>query len=358
MPQPARDQQVLLVIMGALIGIMALCGLGNSGSSLSGTAQIAMFEGEITDALKEEGVPDAEVWVGQAKSIAMRGIWTHFAIQMVSTVAYFWLAVGSIMCLRWGQKLLLALGWMWVGTTVLGLVAGLGTIPLIVDIMSGIYAASGTPMGGPAQISFIVGIVFVFGFAFNLIPGIILVIVYGLRDVRLTVLNRDPKDRWTDAVPIPVLALWTFLVSWAMLFLAVSPALGSVMWFPLGIQGWQGVVLGLVLAVVFGWTAWAVAKLHPAGWWASMIVAVLGIFLAVYGIMMADVWAILESAKLPEVWIAKLKAKVTPEIDLLLGAINRLWLPIAIFGGGILAYLGWLKKYFDVSEPQDEPEFR
>ena len=345
-PRPARDQQVLLIIMGVLIGIFALCGLGNSAQTLSGLAHLPTITGEIQAELEKEGVPDADIWVARGKSLFMRGIWAQFLLQLLGCAAYFWLAVGSILPRRWGPRILYALGWMWIGSIVLSTVAMLGAIPAVSEVMAATGVGSMIPgLAGPVQGLIVVG-VFVVVMLMQAVPGIVLIVVYGLRDVRLTVNFRDPIPRWSDPIPIPVLILWTALVSGAIYLAAIGLSLGSVIWQPLGIGGIAGIGLGLAVAAILGATAWLVVKLRPAGWWLAMCGAVFATFFGVFVILSFDFWQTVDRLELPEQVMTKFRDSIPEEGEIAIEALNRLWLPVVIFGSGLIGYIAWLKKFF------------
>src|SRR5260370_37341773 len=88
------------------------------------------------------------------------------------------------------------------------------------------------------------------------------------KDVKRTCELHDPKPRWTDRCPLPVLglSLWLFFGALAMLivpfaFRLVFPLFGILL------VGWLGVIVSIVFAAVWLYAAWALYRLDRRGWW-------------------------------------------------------------------------------------------
>lgn len=350
-PLPARDQKVLLVIMGVVLGAFGLCGISGASQSVMVVSQLGVMEAEILKELKDEGVADAEKWVEKGKSLVNRGVWLQMLVQLLTAVAYFWLGIGSLLMKRWAQKILLALGWMWLATTALSFIALLGAAPMFSEMFRVVTSGGGAP--GSVELIFVAyGLM---GLGINLVPGIVLVLIYSLRDVRLTVRHRDPVVRWTDAIPVPLLALWTLLVTGACYVTAISIGLGDIIWLPLGIQGIFGTFVGVVFGALLGLAAWLVAKLNPLGWWITVSLTVFATFLSIYSVLTFDVWLIIDQLELPELVTTKIQ-EFSTEIDRVSQSIRGTWLPFLVYGCGLLGLLVWLKQYFAPQE--DEPQFQ
>tara|TARA_R110002096_G_scaffold292391_4_gene486931 strand:+ start:2178 stop:3290 length:1113 start_codon:yes stop_codon:yes gene_type:complete len=342
-PLPARDQQILLVIMGVIIGVFAVCGIGSASNSLMSITQIGLVKADIVQSLKDEGVPDAELWVERGEGLAKRMVWTQMLMQLLNAVALGWLAIGSLLMKRWSQKILLALGWMWLATTLLAFFSGIGAISLIVDAIQSVSPS----MGGSGSVMMIGGVWVAVALGANLIPAVVLVLVYNLRDVRLTVIHRDPVERWTDSVPLPVLSLWTLLLTFSLYLAAISAVMGDVIWLPIGVQGISGILGGVAIAATVGYAAWLVAKLNPIGWWIALVAAICVTFLSVYAIMSLDFWELIAQIELPDELMAKIRGEYTDVVDRLNRSVKKLWLPAVIYGCGLLGALAWLKKFFN-----------
>jgi hypothetical protein len=136
----------------------------------------------------------------------------------VAVVALVWLGIGSIMARRWARALLLIFSWC-------ALVMGVfmtGVLALVMPRMMANVASSG-PAGqhplppGAMQGAMCVSVAII-AFLFILIP-LVGVIFYGSGNVKATCEARDPVRRWTDACPLPVLAVSIWATCSAPLFL-------------------------------------------------------------------------------------------------------------------------------------------
>ena len=90
--------------------------------------------------------------------------------------------------------------------------------------------------------------------------------------VKATCEARDPMTRWTDACPLPVLALSLWLLPGAsmMSFMPVS-ANGVMPFFGMFLTGLAGSLLCLVMAALWAYAAWLLYRLDVRGWWLVLI---------------------------------------------------------------------------------------
>ncbi|MCX7824004.1 MAG: hypothetical protein N2689_00410 [Verrucomicrobiae bacterium] len=181
-------------------------------------------------------------------------------------VAFIWLGIGSTLCRRWARALLLVWAWLWL------ICGAIGTAFLIMFLPE--ILASPTPQGQsiPEPLRPVVTIV-VLGVSlviYLLLPGA-LVLFYRSRHVKATCEARDPVTRWTDACPLPVLAVSVVLAFGAFSMLTLPLAYNSVMpFFGTLISGAPATALCLVIMSLMIWTAWATYRLEPAAWWVTV----------------------------------------------------------------------------------------
>jgi len=182
-------------------------------------------------------------------------------------VVFIWLGIGSTMARRWARALLLILAWTWLLTGVLMMFFMAVFLPKAFANMP----SGGHPMSDAAQA---VVIIFTLGFTgvlFVILPGV-LVLFYRSPHVKATCEARDPVVRWTDACPLPVLALSLFLAYGAfwmvvmmLLYRAVMPFFGYLL------SGLPGGILMLALTALWVYCTWATYHLKSAGWWIVLI---------------------------------------------------------------------------------------
>ena len=188
-----------------------------------------------------------------------------------AAVVFIWLGVGSIMCRRWAWALLLVMAWFWLLSGIVGIIAVAIILP---QMMSG--PMPGAPAGTPEMpaVARIAAIVIALAFSaviYILIPGA-LVFFYRSPHVKATCEACDPAARWTDACPLPVLAISLMLgLGAAMVPLLMVSYRSIVPCFGIYLSGLPGAAVLLVMMVAYAWGARAMYKLNIAGWWIAVI---------------------------------------------------------------------------------------
>lgn len=242
-PAAPRNRKTGLIVFGiALIGMGALCLL---------LVPMAAF-GQVMTA-KMTGDP-----------MNWRMLVPTAVIYGLLSIVFVWLGIGSIKCRRWARTLALVLGWTWllVGAAALIMFIWLGPA-----IFNSAAAGGGQPMPPAARaIAMVVAIGFL-GVFFIVIPGA-LVLFFGSSHVKATVEALDPQPRWTDACPLPVLAV-SLLTGFGAVSMLTMPVAynGTMPFFGLILTGFVGSMLWVVLAGLLAYAAWAIYHLRPAGWW-------------------------------------------------------------------------------------------
>ncbi|HEY8133972.1 MAG TPA: hypothetical protein VII12_19000 [Thermoanaerobaculia bacterium] len=238
----------------------------------------------------------------------------------------FTIGVGSIRGRRWACALAAAFSWLWLLT---GIVSGAMLIIFMPRLLQMVPPAS-----APIVIGCIVAIVAVF---YLLLP-LSFVLFYQRADVRATCAARDPKPRWTDRVPVPVLALCILLGFAALVLIAnvghpVVPILGTILTGP------PAALTLIALAGLLGWLAVQLYRLKESAWWTVVLLQVIG------GILGALTFARININRLYEAM-----GMMTPQLrGLHLEQIFDnpiLWIFVAATWIGYLAFLIWLRRYF------------
>ena len=254
-----------------------------------------------------------------------------------------WLGVGSILTKRWAWKLAVSLGWLWVLLIVLTAVSYSFVLPQFIRQMSAMASSPTLPGGGssppPAggmEIAMIVGMAI--GLLFYLTPGVILIVIYSLRSARTTCEYRDPKPRWTDAVPIPVLMLWLLFVILVFGLIAFAPAYWGLISIPgMGVRPpiataiWAIIVPLLILAIR------DLGAMRPRGWWISITVTIVGTVGSVAVMQGYDIMEVYRDMKFDEAQLKQMESIVSG-LDL--------WIPAAAAGTILTGYVFWLKRFF------------
>jgi hypothetical protein len=190
-------------------------------------------------------------------------------------IALVWLGVGSMMARRWARALLLIFSWSWL---IIGLISMVFMAFFLPQIMQAVQ--SSTPPGQPEMpaaaksLMMIIPMVFL-GVVYVILPGAWL-LFYRSKHVKATCEARDPKVRWTDRCPLPVIgvSLWLAFSAAMMLMMAVAykgilPVFGTLVFGP------AGSALCVLFALLWGYCAWGLYKLDRRALWivvTSMVV--------------------------------------------------------------------------------------
>jgi hypothetical protein len=190
-------------------------------------------------------------------------------------VALVWLGIGSIKARRWARALLLIFSWSWL---VVGLCI-IGGMAIIMPQMMATLSASG-PKGQPVMTSSVVVAMLVFMFVFYGVLFVILPAIwtffYSSRHVKATCEARDPVPHWTDACPLPVLALCLWLVfSGAMMLVVPLTSHGLMPCFGIFLTGLPGTLLCLSIAAIWIFSGWRLYQLDVRAWWLIFVILVL-----------------------------------------------------------------------------------
>jgi MFS family permease len=250
-------------------------------------------------------------------------------------VMFIWLGIGSIMTRRWARALLLILAWVWLLTGVIMI----GVMAIVLPM-----AFAHSPPGGQSlpEGTRIVMVIFMLGFmsvAFLILPGL-LVLFYRSRHVKATCEARDPVVRWTDACPLPVLALSLMLGFGVLSMLPIMLLYhGVIPFFGRFVSGVPGTTLLLVMLTLWCYCAWATYKLKLAGWWITFIG---------FGVLMVSVLITFARADLMDMY--RLMGYPQQQIELMqqynfLTGRNMVWMML-ICMAPYLGLLLWVKRYF------------
>jgi hypothetical protein len=157
--------------------------------------------------------------------------------------------------------------------------------------------------------------------------------------VKATCEARDPGTRWTDACPLPVLALCLWLLFTVPMLLVMSVAGHGVMpFFGMFLTGLPGTLLCLAIAALWIYAAWLLYKLDMRGWWLIFIVMAMFMASALMTFAHHDILEMYQLMGYPEAQIELMK-----KTGLLEG--NRMnWL-MSLSVVPFLGYLLFIKKY-------------
>jgi hypothetical protein len=189
-------------------------------------------------------------------------------LYLLLAVWFVWMGIGSILARKWARALILITSWFWLICGLLGLIFVLLFIPAI---FSQLAAGEEIPREAVVIAQTIVAAFLVF--IFIVIPGAF-VLFYGSKHVKATCEQRDPRQRWTDKAPLPVIALSSLLGCMAI----SMPLMGLYRWtthfFGVLLSGIPGAVIVLIYVVLFAYAAWGTYKLQVKAWWCGFLATV------------------------------------------------------------------------------------
>ncbi len=259
-------------------------------------------------------------------------------------VMFVWLGVGSIMARRWSRALSLVVGWLWLAG---GVVSFLGVVLFLPSFSEVMREASTAPAVSEEQVAMMMAVMRTVMIVFQAIFFIILpgslVLFYRSKHVKATCEARDPKVRWTDNRPLPVLALSGFLGFGA--YQSVVSGLSSFRMFPAFgtlLRGAPAVVLLCGVGVVLVFLSRGVYRLDVRAWWAVVGFYILALISSTITFMRISPSEMLEAMQFPEGQLENFPSA-------LLGGSTML-LFMCIGGATWLGFLWYVKRYFNEGE--------
>jgi len=256
---------------------------------------------------------------------------------------FVWLGIGSIQCRRWARALLLILAWSWLGVGVI-------TVPLMGFFMPRILAAS--PPNGqalpPGMLTVMVVVQLIFMTVLMVvIPGV-LVFFYSSRHVKATCEARDTVRHWSDACPLPILAVVCGLWLGAVTMLIFPLAYGGVMpCFGALVSGLPGTLLAMGLAGLSLWIGWMWYRLKAIGWWALAATMIVFSLSNIITFSHLDIVELYQKMGFPQAQIDLIRRQG------LISSRFMVWNSL-VWLAPMLGYMLWAKRYFRPA-PGDRP---
>lgn len=322
MTESYRDRSTGLMLFGlAEIGI-ALLGLG-----LTALMSLLM----ISPALR----------VAQQQAGSTRSMLAGFLVYPLAAAFFATMGVGTLLGRRWARAIMLVVSWIWLA---FGILASVAMVFLLPKIMKAAYAAGTAGQAEGARA--VKGCVTVVAGVGVLLVYIVLPLVFWLfyrsPHVKATCEIKDPRQRWTDRCPQPVLA-GVFFIGYCSVGGLFGLAYGV---FPLGaylLTGAAALVAFLGLGVANAVLCVGFYRLRPAAWWG--VLTLWGAF----GV--SSFVALIRGVP----WREMYRVMGTPEAQLevmeksgILAALQGpgLAVPVVLGFAAAFAYLFWVRKYF------------
>jgi hypothetical protein len=170
-------------------------------------------------------------------------------------------------------------------------------------------------------------------------PGV-LVLLYSGKDVKATCEYRDPRERWTDRCPLPVLAVSFVAALWAVSLLSMGIYNWAIPFFGRVLSGTSGAIVILVLTPVFVYIAWGTYKLDIKAWWCALLVHILWFLSAIMTFSMVSMEEFYEKMDFSQ-----------QQLDII-KQYSTIWSNMGLYMGfwaiAVLVYLLYIRRYFSV----------
>jgi len=254
-------------------------------------------------------------------------------------VALVWLGIGSIMARRWARALILIFSWTWLLMGVVSLAGMALVVPRIIEVIRSAVPAGQPQMPDP-MIQMIIVVQFVAISVLLVLLPIAWILFYRSPHVRSTCEATDPAPAWTDACPPAVLALSVWTALSAPMVLVGPLAYRSV--FPLFgvlVTGLPAALISVVVAALLAYSAWALHRLSPVGWWLLTLGSCLWTLSAATTFSRIDPMEMYRAMGFPEQQLEQMQKFnfMTPSL--------MVW-ALVLFAVAFVAYMLSVKKHF------------
>lgn len=256
-------------------------------------------------------------------------------------VWFIWMGIGSIKARRWARALLLVSSWIWLISGICGLIIMLVFMPNMYDQM----AQKGQI---PKEITMIMQYA-VFGFmavVYVIIPGA-LVLFYGSKNVKATCEFRDPRVRWTDKCPLPVLAVSLICGFGAGSMLLIGFYGWAIPFFGYILTGIAGAGIALVDMLLLGYVAWGTYKLNIKAWWCAVLMTIAWAISTGITFSRVSLWDFYAKMNFPEQQLEIMKQYSLPQY-------STMALLFGVWVVGLLGYLLYTRRYFTSPSTQKD----
>jgi hypothetical protein len=265
-----------------------------------------------------------------AEGVNFKAIIPGTLFYVLLAVWFIWMGIGSVMARRWARAIILISSWLWLIGGVLGFIFILRIIPNMYDKMSESGQISEAMVTGMK-----IGMITFMAIFYVIIPGL-LVLFYSGRNVKATCEYRDPKIRWTDKCPSPVLAISLMTAVWAISMLSMGIYNWTLPFFGVILSGTAGEILILVLILLFAYAAWGLYKLNIKAWWCLLLVIIgwsVSTIITFSRVNMQDYY--------DKMGFSAQQLEYVKQFNM----SNMIWF-CSLWAAAVIAYLLYIRKYF------------
>jgi hypothetical protein len=272
-------------------------------------------------------------WNSKTPAMPFRQLIVSGLLYVIMGVLLATLGIGSMMARRWARDLSLVLAWFW-------LILGANTAAMMIFVMPRLMPKMPPDQAGAGTVAMTCMSIF-FGL-FGVIVPAAMILFYRSPNVRATCLALDPRPRWTERVPLPLLGL----VLWQVFGAVSITSMSAYAVLPLGRQIVTGPIAILVycaIGILLFYLGWGLYVRSLVAWWTGIAY---GVLIAIYCAVVfprIDYKQLVEAMGMP-------KTPGMPDLD----AIYRSpWFLgyLGIFWVLYLAYFVFVRRYFPREKP-------
>jgi hypothetical protein len=260
------------------------------------------------------------------------------------------LGIGSVQMKRWARALTLVISWYWLITGILITVLMTAVLPVTMRnlLHAQQNAAAGSPLSA-GMMAVILTLIIVFAAFFLVVAPLALVAFYGRHDVAETCRQRDPVERWTDRVPLPVLGASVVFIAQTLYLLSAGLTTPMFPFFGRYLLGAPAIACFFAFSALDLYLAVAFLRVKPAAWWIAVVVDVIRLLSMAITFSRAD----LMQAYSRLGW-SDAQLRVLSSSPMFRSHIVLWWSLISavLFFGYVL----WLKRYFRISAAPQQSE--
>lgn len=185
-------------------------------------------------------------------------------------IGLVWCGIGSIRARRWARALLLIFSWSWLAIGVIAIACVAIVLPAIIKAQP--HNSNASSQAVEYGVLAIVGVTLVF--TFLVIPAI-WILFYGRKSVKATCEVRNPSSSWTDACPLPVLAMSLLLGLSILSYLGNILSYRIIPFFGVFLTGIPAVLIYIILIAVCVITALGLYRMDRRAWGLLLLVMTL-----------------------------------------------------------------------------------
>lgn len=181
------------------------------------------------------------------------------------------LGIGVTQAKRWARAMNMALSWIWVSMGTLLTIVMIALLPTrIMAKMQSTQTANGSTVSAGVMAG-IVTFMIVFMALFLVVLPLTFVLFYRSKNIEETFKHRDPVERWTDRIPLPVV-IWILLASVGVEYNVVFSFMTPIFpFFGKYLMGFPAAGLFLIFGVIDAYVAFSFFHLRLTGWWVAVI---------------------------------------------------------------------------------------